>query len=386
MADRRWFVILAWALMLIGMNDAHAQYNGVESVCPGTAIQARPTTFQPGGVILTTFDRTALWVYEIDTGRRYPLPDTAPCNRNCRLSPDARWISYYNRDTQAFNRMRLNGTQRRLIIDSASDVEWWGDGTFFVWTPAHRAYAFDEGNSALESRRNYDVRAVSSVQPNGVWGLQVTPTGDGSTFTRALVDVTNRERVIALNGDTAYYNARAWSPDARTLAFVAPLPVADLDIPGSEIMLIRPDENPLVPTTLTQLRAAYGAVRVNGLAVGELRWSPDGLRLAFWVTPVTGDDAQDADSEATIHVVDIATGRTRSYCGFTTTQHTPNPPRLVWSPDSTHLAFGGDVVDDDIAALLLALNIETGHLTRLSDGLYPVFGAPDVIAWGLLPN
>ncbi len=390
MANSRCFAALALALILIGMRDVlttvSAQQNGINAVCPGTGIQPRPAAFQPGGVILTTFDRTAIWAYEIDTGRRYPLPDTAPCGRNCRLSPDSRWISYYNRDTQAFNKMRLNGSQRRLIIEGATDVEWWGNNTFFVWTPGHRAFAFDDGASAPDQRRSVDVRSVSLVQPNGVWGLQSTPGGDGTTFTRTMVDVQDRTRMIGIGDDLTYYNARAWSPDGRTLAFVAPFAANSDAALGSEILLIRPDENPLAPTTLTQLRSAYGAARINGLAVGELSWSPDGLQIAFWVTPLTSDDLLNESSAATLHVVDVATGETRSYCGFSTTAHTPNPPRLVWSPDSSHVAFGGGIENDDLGVLLLALNIESGIFTRLSDGIYPVFGSADVIAWGLLPE
>ena len=371
------------ALLLVSIAPTFAQETGVTSICPATPIQARGATFQPGGAIWTTFDRTATWVYEIDTGRRYPLPDTTPCGRNCRLSPDARWITYYNRPTQTFNRMRLNGTQRRLVIESATDVEWWSDTRFFVWTPAHQGFVYDESTQARES---YDVRGISTVQPNGVWGLQVLPRPDGESFSRALVDVNNHERLIDLGVDTAYYNARAWSPDGHTLAFVAPLPVTGETASGSEILLVRPDENPLAPTTLTNLRSAYGSARINGLSVGELRWSPDGFKIAFWVTDVQGDDPFSEDNSAVIHVVDVATGATRSYCGFSTTETAPNPPRLIWSPDSTHIAFGGNVEDDELGVLLLALNIETGTFTRLSDGLYPALGVADVIAWGLLPN
>ena len=42
--------------------------------------------------------------YNIDSTRRYPLPETAPCTTHCRLSPDARWITYFNDPTNAFNR------------------------------------------------------------------------------------------------------------------------------------------------------------------------------------------------------------------------------------------------------------------------------------------
>jgi hypothetical protein len=84
-----------------------------------------------------------------------------------------------------------------------------------------------------------------------------------------------------------------------------------------------------------------------------------------------------------IHVVDLDSGVTRSYCGFTTTEHTPDPPLLHWSPDGTHLAFSGNIPSDDKGYLLLALNLENGVFTELSNGIYPVLGSADVVAWGL---
>ncbi|MDQ7036624.1 MAG: hypothetical protein Q9P01_17875 [Anaerolineae bacterium] len=67
------------------------------------------------------------------------------------------------------------------------------------------------------------------------------------------------------------------------------------------------------------------------------------------------------------------------------TDHTPNTPRLVWSPDGTHIAFAGNVRGDNKGTLLLALNIETGIFTELSDGIFPAMGQADVYAWGFAP-
>src|SRR5688500_1689945 len=91
-------------------------------MCGSGAILPRTPDFEPGGIILTMFDSAAMWVYDIDRNRRYPLPDTRPCSSNCRLSPDAQWITYPNRGD--FIKMRLDGTERTQIADNASDVEW----------------------------------------------------------------------------------------------------------------------------------------------------------------------------------------------------------------------------------------------------------------------
>jgi hypothetical protein len=49
------------------------------------------------------------------------------------------------------------------------------------------------------------------------------------------------------------------------------------------------------------------------------------------------------------------------------------------------VAFAGDVPNDNKGALLLALNIESGVFTELSNGVYPALGQPNVIAWGRAP-
>jgi hypothetical protein len=82
----------------------------------------------------------------------------------------------------------------------------------------------------------------------------------------------------------------------------------------------------------------------------------------------------------------VATGDIQVYCGYSTDEHTPNPPRLVWSPDGTQLAFGGNVPGDNQGYLLLTLDTTSGVFTQLSNGIYPAFGVPDVVAWGLPPQ
>ncbi len=374
---------LSFIIILLTSLPAGAEA-GLQEICPPVGIQERAREFQPGGIILTTFDRSALWVYNIDSARRYPLPETAPCTTHCRLSPDARWITYFNDLTNAFNRMRLDGTQRSLVIENAADVEWWSSNAFLVWTPGHGAYLLPFDGA---ERQRLDVNGVISVQPGGRWGVVVTQ--DGDRFTRSLVYLDMRvnagvdPQALELGEDRAYFNAQAWSPDGRWLAYVAPVAV-DGETIGAEIFGIAPGDP--APTQWTDLTADYGAARVNGIATGELSWSPDGTRLAFWVTELLGADPTANTGNAVIHVLDVASRKVTAYCGYSTVEHTPNPPRLVWSPDGTHIAFGGNVPEDDKGYLLLALDTATGIFTSLSDGIYPALGSADVVAWGLPPG
>jgi len=375
-------ILLLLTFLLVGFA---APVDAVIDLCPAVGIQTRAPGFQPGGIILTSFDKTNLWVYNVDRDSRYPLPDTRPCSGNCRLSPDARWITFLNPLNNTYSKMRLDGTERTLLTEYATDVEWWSQDRLLIWTPGHQAYLQAEGSV---DREYLNVEQIVSVQPGGHWGLEIDQEGDG--FSRALVNLETRdlsgiaESRVELGESKTYLNAASWSPDGSTLAYVAPGAVdSNLSIQGGEIFLIRPGES--APQPMTDLNSLYGATRINGRNSSELSWSPDSTRIAFWTIELIGADIATNTGNAIIHVLNVNTGELVSYCGFSTTEHTPNPPRLLWSPDSTHIAFAGNVPADDKGYLVLALDTATGIFTELSNGIYPALGQADVIAWGLQP-
>lgn len=366
-----WIIIL----LLLTLNQAAA-----EDLCPLQTIAARGGDYPPGGIILLPFDNRNLWVYNIDTGSRYPLPETQPCGGNCRLSPDARWITYVDAQTGAYMKMRLDGTERARLVDYASDIEWWSPETLLVWTPGKGAYLRPEQG---DEREYLDVSGVVSVQPSGRWALAVEQ--DGDVFKRALVNLETRDLpaiggdYVDLGPDVAYFDAAAWSPDGSWLAYVSQITTSSAELFG-----IRPGRDD-APIQLTDLLATSGPARINGRNSTDLSWSPDGSRLAFWVISLNGADPEQNAGEATIHVYNIQTDEVKVYCGFSTRDHTPNTPRLIWSPDGSHLAFGADVKEDDKSYLLLALDLESGLFTELSNGIYPTFGGANPIAWGFAP-
>jgi hypothetical protein len=355
-------------------------------MCPDTGIVRRTPDFEPGGIILTAFDRSSIWLYNIDLDRRYPLPDTHPCGTNCRLSPDAKWITYVNAENLTYAKMRMDGTERTVIINYAADVQWWSPDTLLVWTPNKTAYLQSDNNP---EREYLDVKGVTSIQPGGRWGVGLEQADDH--FNRSLINLELRnlpgiaEQRLLLDEYVPYFNAAAWSPNGQWFAYVTQTVFDEqAGIAGGEIFGIQPEVG--TPIQWTNLTSKYGAVRINGRTARELSWSPDGSKIAFWVIELLGSDPAANTGSATIHILDINTGAVSVYCRFSTAEHTPNPPRLVWSPDGTHLAFAGNVPGDEKGYLLLALDIETGIFTELSDGVYPALGSAEAIAWGLPPR
>lgn len=97
-----------------------------------------------------------------------------------------------------------------------------------------------------------------------------------------------------------------------------------------------------------------------------------------------GDSPEAPMQPGKLHILALETGEITRYCGYEAERHTPNPPKLRWSPDGMYVAFGGNPPNDNRGALLMALHLPTGVTYVLSAGLASTFGNTDVIAWGRL--
>lgn len=368
--------IMTWVMTFSSLSTPITQF------CTGAGLQPRPADFPQTGIILTTWNRETMWAYDLVRDVRYPIPDTTPCGTNCHLTPDGLSISYHDSNQGGIGLMWLNGGNRRVLLQGATEVEWWNDERLLVWSSSNTPYLVDVGGT---EREYLDLTGLISLQPNGYWGVTLH-MGDDGEFQTQLINAQDQAQVVALGVDEAYYNAHVWSPDGRYLAIVRRETRHDEHYRrGGEIYLIEPDES-LEAYPATAFTDDYGAVRIAGLSPRGLSWSPDSQKVAFWVMRRTGNQPEDI-TPAQLHILDVTTGETIAYCDYETTRHSPNPPRLIWSPDGEWIAFGGeDTIRGGISTALIALNVAEGGFYRLTmDIVAAMNNNPDVIAWGNRP-
>ncbi|MDZ4768322.1 MAG: hypothetical protein SGJ24_04270 [Chloroflexota bacterium] len=352
----------------------------IRNFCPVQGLQPRTESFSGTGVILTAFDPSATWHFDVASGRRYALPDTAPCGRTCRLAADGTTLIYFNDLTNAHNTMRIDGAASTFLTERASDVAGWDAMTYFAWSPGVNPFIVDD--AARGDRIAFPVmdtrQPLYAIQPGGAWAIGVSY--DGDNFVRSLISLADaRLAPVTLGLDVPSFNNYAWAPDGTTLAYVAPTLTAGQTY-TPELKLIRLNGSGSA-RQVTDLRHAYESARIGGRAVDDLAWSPDSRQIAFWVTTTENANA----IVSTLHSVDVISGDVTAYCGFTPGDRADNPPRLFWSPDGDYIGFAADVTDDGHGAYVIALQPDSGTFLTLTEGVYAAYGAHDLYAWGRRP-
>lgn len=190
------------------------------------------------------------------------------------------------------------------------------------------------------------------------------------------IPVGGGEAVRVLKHETAI-GSYALSPDETRVAFLAepktPKEKKDLEEKGFTAEVVEED---LTPTLVWTADLRAGAAKPKALAIdgsaSELSWSPVGDRLAVALAPTPLVD--DEYMKRRVHVLDASSGDV--------VMKFDNPGKLGdvrWSPDGRRLAMiSAEDVNDPSPGRLLVGDLETG---KLKDALPNFEGHVSGIAW-----
>ena len=167
-----------------------------------------------------------------------------------------------------------------------------------------------------------------------------------------LIPTTGGEAQPVVSVETAIFGY-AWSRDGARVALIAEKPKTEaeteLEEHGFDQQIFEEDGRPR-RVWIAEIGSA-GAPRsldIEGTAV-QVRWSPDGERLAVAVAPRPLVD--DKMMFQKVHIVDAATGEIEA-----TVDREGKLRRIEWSPDGRRLAMisGEDLHDPSASSLLVA--------------------------------
>jgi WD40 repeat protein/serine/threonine protein kinase len=361
--------------------------------------QVRSLAYSPDGRrVATAGDDGTVRVWDPETGRLLAA----------LLGHDgAAFAVAWSPDGQALASGGEDGTVRLWEADSGRPLRVLrgspGSVSDLAWAPGGKALAAGQGR-VLRLWNPADGQLLDTLQGHTANVAAVAWAPDGATLASAgddrtvrLWDVETGRAVRTLKGPEGLEQALAFAPDGKTLASVGDEALRLWEAGSGRLLYSRP----CPPTralswtpdgaTLAMGSDAEPAVGLWDARSGEARgtllpadsrwidqiravaWSPDGKRLAA------------ADNHGGVHFGEVAAGELRR------TVHGYHSPTdwSTWSPDGSHLAYGGPgyirVWDVTLGQLLPVLPA-TGHVFNVSwspDGRLLAASSERIQLWGV---
>jgi tricorn protease len=297
-----------------------------------------------------------LWLIDTRTWEIEKVPQ--PAGRSNDVDPmwlegDGLWFRS-DRDGE-FNLYRYDRkTKRVTAVTSHTDFPVMaasGQNMRIVYEQAGHLHLLDCGSGKAE-RLTIGVAAdLAETRPRWVKGAEfvrsvsLSPSGARAVFEMrgeiVTVPAEKGDPRNLTNSPGAHDRSPAWSPDARTIAFMS-------DQGGEYRLHLAPQDG----------KGEHRVVQLTGAGYySGLKWSPDSKQIAY------------NDNSQSIYVLDVATGRSRK--AGSNRVYTPiGMLSYSWSPDSRWLAYTAQ--PHPLVSALYLYDTQQGRSTQVTDGLSEV--------------
>ena len=181
-------------------------------------------------------------------------------------------------------------------------------------------------------------------------------TGYGATYI-VLWDRRNQSPLATIRDLGGFHQNPIWAPDGQTLA------VPIMTSKGATLQEYTYEWLTVTQGGQVQQLTHFGAVFTH-TEIGDSSWSPDGLRLAFWL------DAKPSQCEGqTLAILDTTTRTTTDYCLLGSDDAGVAALQPAWSLDGQYLAFGQYM---DGVSHTIAVNTQQDWAAQVTENAVPV--------------
>jgi hypothetical protein len=328
-----------------------------------------------GAVVSPSRKQFAYWGLDPNTGRNFLAVSTSDNIQIKQLPLQKGWITMPRWQDDQHLLIRIGsasppysvavfnpftGETKKLVPDfpniSLNDVDWDFSGpAAYDQTMDYVIYAASNGTAKLDE---YVLWLISSQTK-----IASLP---GSSYNGSYLSAGQM-----LQKDGVSNNPPRWSPDNTRVAVVSPAP-------GDQTGL---DEIFAITKAGEIQRMTYFAKHFEKAKIGAMNWSPDGKKIAFWVTlePSPYKIPQGAYQNARLTVLDTATLEMMYTCipgdnigvanGTSTTFFLRDVPAPIWSPDGKQIVIENRYTDE--ASRLILLDIPSGTAVVIGKNMEP---------------